>query len=78
MANTDVNNPYVVHPRFIESIRLNPDNTLDIVSAKHAYGHEGDMEGMNFPSKQWHYRMRLPDMEVLESRYTGKTSYAQK
>jgi len=33
---------------------------------------------MNFPSKQWHYRVRLPDMEVLEARYTGKTSYAQK
>lgn len=38
LADTDVNNPYVVHPRFIESIRLNPDNTLNIISAKPAYG----------------------------------------
>ena len=37
LADTDVNNPYVVHPRFIESIRLNPDNTLNIISAKPAY-----------------------------------------
>ena len=35
------------------------------------------MEAPNFPSKQWHYRVRLPDMQVLEARYTGKTSYAK-
>lgn len=77
MQNSDVNSPYVVHLRFIESVRLNPDHTLNIISAKHAYGEEGDMEGSNFPSKQWHYRVRLPDMEVLEARYVGKTSYAK-
>ena len=77
MQNSDVNSPYVINPRFIESVRLNPDNTLNIVSAKHAYGDDGDMEAPNFPSKQWHYRVRLPDMQVLEARYTGKTSYAK-
>ena len=77
LKGTDVDDPYVVHPRFIESIRLNDDNTLNIVSAKHAYGKEGEMEGSNFPSKQWRYRVRLPDMQVLEACYTGQTAYTK-
>ena len=77
LKGTDVDDPYVVHPRFIESIRLNDDNTLNIVSAKHAYGKEGEMEGPNFPSKQWRYRVRLPDMQVLEACYTGQTAYTK-
>ena len=77
LKDTAVDDPYVVHPRFIESIRLNDDNTLNIVSAKHAYGKEGEMEGPNFPSKQWRYRVRLPDMQVLEACYTGQTAYTK-
>lgn len=77
LKDTAVDDPYVVHPRFIESIRLNDDNTLNIVSAKHAYGKESEMEGPNFPSKQWRYRVRLPDMQVLEACYTGQTAYTK-